>query len=248
MKISVFWGKLKLPFRWLFAKRWRWIPVAVILAALIILVITVYSVKLYNHIIWQIEENEYQEQIQKDEEAIAERLKTNLPISQQEWVSSNISSYVLDLEVYVGGHSIWEEVSHGHSSPGKLVASLRFQVNDNKITDIKRIIQGLIRPFSFENIYFKSISNLFVIIQEALDGKVNEDVIAILRDSYPDTVFDQPLSTPPPESIVPLRVYAEFGYYYGQPEYISIYYTVGDHDNHVTNSIIIYRISNFTPL
>jgi hypothetical protein len=238
MKISVFWGKLKLPFRWLFAKRWRWIPVAAILAAFIILVITVYSVKLYNHIIWQLDENEYQ----RNEELRIEEFKTDFENSRQAWISSNITSYSLKLTVYVDGESYWEE-SHGRSSGQEKVISLKITVENNKISELQQASTGGVYTDMNpdDNIYYKSMSDIFNTIQDALDGKISDDVLTILKVHEPD-MFSEKSSLTPPGDPIPIKVRAYFHCTLGYPIYVTIYFTVGNHDYYYTRGLISYEI------
>ncbi|OGO19601.1 MAG: hypothetical protein A2Z15_07725 [Chloroflexi bacterium RBG_16_50_11] len=180
-------------------------------------------------------EIQYQEQYQKNEEARIEQLKVDLQINQQDWISSNVTNYALYLEVFVGGQEYYSE--------GKRVALLRIQVKDNNISDLKAFSDGTFIVMNpEENIYFKSISDLYAIIQDTLDGNENQDVSTILKASSSNYVSYQSLAPPLLDNPVPIKVHAEFSSSFGYPEIIELYFGPGRYEKHY---IISFRISSF---
>jgi hypothetical protein len=256
MNISKLLDKIATLFKWLRAKKIRWIS-ATVLISLISVPFIVYGIsQLVQNVQWDIEEKQYQKALFDRDN----RVKDSFPLAQAKWESSNITSYSFYLLISYGGRSDWEGL-HGHSTGSNELPLLAVKVKDNKLVEIKveRIIAnevlGIKTNFAIDNIennpYFTSVQDLFAIIEDALNQKVNDKVLEILRLSdKPNTEAQAQYNKLTDEErskleIIPLRVDAYFNYTCGFPDDIVIYCTSGNHEYNSNFEIISYKVTAF---
>jgi hypothetical protein len=226
-------------FKWLFAKRGRWIPAIALFSLVVIIISTLVSLTFVYDIKWvlhkqydvfldtlnQQTEYEYQQQQAAKEKARIENLKIDTVKYQQLWESSNYTSYKIFFKT-----NQYKGVSSDYGSDRILV----MQINDNKVTSIKKYSSNTAIDTN-DSGYFAFVPNLFNAIQDALNQKVNQDVTNSLNQLCPGLFL-----TSSSQHISGLiYVDAEFNTESGYPERVEIRYQ--DEYNNITN-IINYEI------
>ena len=232
-------NKLLLPFRWLFAKKRRWIPVIVILALIALPYITIGSYYLYQRVDNAIDNMRYRH----DEKERIEQLRIDLEENKEKWMSFDISDYEFTLDIYFGGESYWEENSHGRGHGSKESKSLHIDVSMGNTVNITDYSTG--NSVSIvENQYCDSIPDLFTIIEDVLNRNDNQDLN--LKASVLEKVGVPPYVPNAHDPGVSLQ--AEFNAYYGYPEFISVYYHFGNYENFHRIYVIRYELSEYFSL
>jgi len=222
--------RLATPFRWFFAKRKRWIP-AIVLLALIALPFLAHGVTaLYIVIDHTLDDFRYH----KGEETRIEQLWNDFEDNQEKWESSNITSYEFKLDLFFGASEMWEGFG-GISTGANINRSLVISVRNNSTIQTMDTITG--NPIELnENQHCDSMSELFIIIHDVLNGRDNQDLVS-KADIYEEAGIKL---TPSRRSI-----YAEFSSEYGYPTLIAIYEHRGNYEYFTKYYEIVYSVSDF---
>jgi|GEM_PF-2835268 len=221
------------PFKWLFAKRKRWIPAVIILSLIALPFVVLGSHGLYRYIDYTLDDIRYS----KGEEARIEQLQIDLENSQKKWQSSNITSYKFKLDLLFGGETFWEEGSHGRSEGPQEERTMMIIVNDidniNVIDSVTSNNTGIgsskpnVKYFPYYGKSAYSIPELFNIIQDCLDNPYFA------------------IKVKGPEGFIPSLVSAVFNEQYGFPEFITIYVQLGNYEDYHRIYFVTYEISEF---
>ena len=224
--------KLVRPFRWLFAKRKRWIPAVVILSLIALPFIMVWSMLLFRLVDNFSDDIRYR----KGEETRIEQLIKNLENSQEKWISNNISSYKFNLEMLFGGHEMWEGFG-GISSGATIKRLLSIKVYNGDTIEVTDNTTG--NPVNIsQNQYCDSMPELYIVIQDVLNGKDNSDLIFKANNlEGAKGIFSY--------SMIPRYVHAEFNGEYGYPVLIGVYRQYGNMNYYERFYEIQYSISDF---
>jgi hypothetical protein len=185
---------------------------------------------------------------QINEETKNEELKLALVRNKGYWDSYGYSSYNFTLQIGIGGETDSQELGKIGIFISEKIITFQIQVMNNEIKEIKQLVGNEYVPVALnENVYFHSVTQLFTIIQDTLDQKINQDVSAILETLVPYMVSPDGTYSPvgffgDEKSLgtLPVQVYAAFGGW-GYPEFIRLFVTV---DTIRTGSSIVSLYSN----
>jgi hypothetical protein len=237
MNISKLLDKIATPFKWLGAKKIRWLPLVCVFTLIFVTLEAIFVFSLVNHIGGDPTNDGFiavinQIDAEQQEKAKIGKLKIDLVKYRELWNSSNIS----DCRIFF---SVWNSDNPQISSYDTSDRMLIIQVEDNKITDLKKLNEKNVN-YASDIGNFDLVTSLFNIIQDSLDQKPNEEVIHFFDNIFPGMVSGISLKSPPALTYINVDFNTDLGY----PELIIIGYGSKNYLK-ISSQYVQYKIEYF---